>query len=298
MHFQQPNMLWGLLLLAIPLLIHLFQFYKTQTIYFPGVFRLTQQLQQARQQKKLQHLLVLISRMLGLACLVFAFSMPSCEDAVSDKGHTHVVLVVDNGFSMGCSNADGQLLEQAKSQMRVILKGLNPETQVKLVSQTANTNVWMLPSQIESVIDTLGLGPQRYVLGDWVERVRILQQEQGVGALCAIVFSDAQKSFMVGGLQKTQNENIDWRFVQMDLQSDELVGGNLSLDTAWYISQFNANSNGAVVLKARVTHRGGDVSQAQLQLKLGEKTLFAQQKAIGKGESIEFEGTVNQADMG
>jgi hypothetical protein len=51
----------------------------------------------------------------------------------------------------------------------------------------------MLPSQIESVIDTLGLGPQRYVLGDWVERARILQQEQGVGALCAMVFSDAQK---------------------------------------------------------------------------------------------------------
>ena len=139
---------------------------------------------------------------------------------------------------------------------------------------------------------------ENYVLGDWVERVRILHQEQGVGALCAMVFSDAQKSFMVGGLQKTQNENIDWRFVQMDLQSDELVGGNLSLDTAWYISQFNANSNGAVVLKARVTHRGGDVSQAQLQLKLGEKTLFAQQKAIAKGESVEFEGTVNQADMG
>lgn len=298
MHFQQPNMLWGLLLLAIPLLIHLFQFYRTQTIYFPGVFRLTQQLQQARQQRKLQHLLVLISRMLGLACLVFAFAMPSCEDALADKGHTHVVLVVDNGFSMGCSNADGQLLEQAKSQMRVILKGLNAETQVKLVSQTTNTNVWMLPNQIESVIDTLGLGPQRYVLGDWVERVRILQQDAGVGALCAMVFSDAQKSFMVGSLQKAQNENIDWRFVQMDLQSDEIVGGNLSLDTAWYISQFNANSNGGVVLKARVTHRGGDVSQAQLQLKLGDKTLFAQQKSISKNESIEFESTVNQADMG
>jgi len=140
MHFQQPNMLWGLLLLAIPLLIHLFQFHRTQTIYFPGVFRLIQRLQHARQQKKVQHWIVLLARMMAITCLVFAFAMPSCSSSNRNQAYSHVVVLFDNSYSMGTKNADGVIVEQAKSQARTMLSGLAQEVQVRLFTQDPLSN--------------------------------------------------------------------------------------------------------------------------------------------------------------
>jgi hypothetical protein len=299
MHFQQPNMLWGLLLLAIPLLIHLFQFHKTKTIYFPGVFRLTQRLQQARQQKRLEHWLVLIARMLGLACMVFAFSMPSCsEDGGATKGHSHIVLLIDNGFSMSVDGDKGPLIEQAKSQARVILSDLPEGTQVKLLTQTQQSELWLSPSQALGVLDTLSVGLQKFTLKDWVERVQLLQQEAGVRSLGAIVFSDMQSAFFSGMLPQSSDDQIDWRLVHLDLDAAETTVGNLSLDTAWYVSQFSSDSKSeGLVVKAKVSHRGGSISEAKLKLISEGKTLFAQTKTIKAGETLEFESVVSQSNM-
>ncbi|MCX8484684.1 MAG: BatA domain-containing protein [Bacteroidia bacterium] len=299
MHFQQPNMLWGLLLLAIPLLIHLFQFHKTKTIYFPGVFRLTQRLQQARQQKRLEHWLVLIARMLGLACMVFAFSMPSCsEDGGATKGHSHIVILIDNGFSMSVDGDKGPLIEQAKSQARVILSDLPEGTQVKLLTQTQQSELWLSPSQALGVLDTLSVGLQKFTLKDWVERVQLLQQEAGVRSLGAIVFSEMQSAFFSGMLPQSSDDQIDWRLVHLDLDAAETTVGNLSLDTAWYVSQFSSDSKSeGLVVKAKVSHRGGSISEAKLKLISEGKTLFAQTKTIKAGETLEFESVVSQSNM-
>ncbi|MEN9313166.1 MAG: hypothetical protein RIT42_1272 [Bacteroidota bacterium] len=299
MHFQQPNMLWGLLLLAIPLLIHLFQFHRTKTIYFPGVFRLTQRLQQARQQKRLEHWLVLIARMLGLACMVFAFSMPSCsEDGGATKGHSHIVILIDNGFSMSVDGDKGPLIEQAKSQARVILSDLPEGTQVKLLTQTQQSELWLSPSQALGVLDTLSVGLQKFTLKDWVERVQLLQQEAGVRSLGAIVFSDMQSAFFSGMLPQSSDDQIDWRLVHLDLDAAETTVGNLSLDTAWYVSQFSSDSKSeGLVVKAKVSHRGGSISEAKLKLISEGKTLFAQTKTIKAGETLEFESVVSQSNM-
>lgn len=299
MHFQQPNMLWGLLLLAIPLLIHLFQFHKTKTIYFPGVFRLTQRLQQARQQKRLEHWLVLIARMLGLACMVIAFSMPSCsENGGATKGHSHIVILIDNGFSMSVDGDEGPLIEQAKSQARVILSDLPEGTQVKLLTQTQQSELWLSPSQALGVLDTLSVGFQKFTLKDWVERVQLLQQEAGVRSLGAIVFSDMQSAFFSGMLPQSSDDQIDWRLVHLDLDAAETTVGNLSLDTAWYVSQFSSDSKSeGLVVKAKVSHRGGSISEAKLKLISEGKTLFAQTKTIKAGETLEFESVVSQSNM-
>ncbi|MEY3859778.1 MAG: hypothetical protein RIS50_59 [Bacteroidota bacterium] len=284
---------------VIPLLIHLFQFHKTKTIYFPGVFRLTQRLQQARQQKRLEHWLVLIARMLGLACMVIAFSMPSCsENGGATKGHSHIVILIDNGFSMSVDGDEGPLIEQAKSQARVILSDLPEGTQVKLLTQTQQSELWLSPSQALGVLDTLSVGLQKFTLKDWVERVQLLQQEAGVRSLGAIVFSDMQSAFFSGMLPQSSDDQIDWRLVHLDLDAAETTVGNLSLDTAWYVSQFSSNSKSeGLVVKAKVSHRGGSISEAKLKLISEGKTLFAQTKTIKAGETLEFESVVSQSNM-
>ncbi|MBK6884084.1 MAG: BatA domain-containing protein [Flavobacteriales bacterium] len=76
MSFLHPAFLWALTALAIPVLIHLFQLRRFKRIDFPNVRFLAEISQQTRARKKVQHWLVLLARLLALACLVLAFAQP------------------------------------------------------------------------------------------------------------------------------------------------------------------------------------------------------------------------------
>jgi hypothetical protein len=72
--------------------------------------------QQTRARKKVQHWLVLLARLLALACLVLAFAqpyLPSKSGAVQ-AGQRAVSLFLDDSFSMDGRNAQGRLLDQAR----------------------------------------------------------------------------------------------------------------------------------------------------------------------------------------
>ena len=76
MNFLYPNFLWAISLIAIPIAIHLFNFRKYKKVYFSDISLLKNVNTQTKKQSKLKHILVLISRILALTCLVFAFSYP------------------------------------------------------------------------------------------------------------------------------------------------------------------------------------------------------------------------------
>nr|MBP8879196.1 BatA domain-containing protein [Flavobacteriales bacterium] len=109
MSFLHPAFLWALTALAIPVLIHLFQLRRFKRIDFPNVRFLAEISQQTRARKKVQHWLVLLARLLALACLVFAFAqpyLPSTNGAVQ-AGQRAVSLFLDDSFSMDGRNAQG-----------------------------------------------------------------------------------------------------------------------------------------------------------------------------------------------
>lgn len=77
-----------------------------------------------------------MSRLLAVACLVFAFSRPfiPLNDRTS-KGALQVVEVyIDNTFSMKNENENGQLLEQAKSKAIEIANAYRPGTRFLLLT--------------------------------------------------------------------------------------------------------------------------------------------------------------------
>jgi len=76
MSFVYPWFLWALLAIAIPIIIHLFHFRRFKTVYFTNVKFLKEVKEQTSARSKLKHLLVLCSRILAIAALVFAFAMP------------------------------------------------------------------------------------------------------------------------------------------------------------------------------------------------------------------------------
>ncbi len=100
MIFQYPSFLWALGALAIPILIHLFNFRKTTRIYFSNTRFLRQVKQETTQKRKLKQYLVLASRLLFLLFLVLAFAQPFLPAADPISNQKNISIYLDNSMSM------------------------------------------------------------------------------------------------------------------------------------------------------------------------------------------------------
>jgi hypothetical protein len=116
MSFIYPFFLFALLAVAIPVIIHLFNFKRYKTLYFSNVQLLKLIKQESRKKSQLKQLLILTSRILALASLVLAFSRPyiPLADRTSHAASQIVNVYIDNTFSMKSEGEKGQLLEQAR----------------------------------------------------------------------------------------------------------------------------------------------------------------------------------------
>src|SRR4051812_24822362 len=114
MHFLYPAFLFALLSLAIPVLIHLFNFRRYQKVYFSNVQFLKEIQEQQSSRKNLKERLILATRMLALAFLVLAFAKPYIPgNNAANAGKQHIVSIfVDNSYSMQTINREGTLLDE------------------------------------------------------------------------------------------------------------------------------------------------------------------------------------------
>lgn len=118
MSFLYPLFLFALLALAIPLIIHLFNFKRYKTLHFSNVQLLKRIKKESKKKSQLKQLLILISRLLVIASLVFAFSRPyiPLSNRSSNAARQVVAIYIDNSFSMKAEGENGQLLEQVRQK--------------------------------------------------------------------------------------------------------------------------------------------------------------------------------------
>ncbi|MGE5395450.1 MAG: BatA domain-containing protein [Candidatus Saccharibacteria bacterium] len=136
MSFLYPAFLFALLTLAIPVIIHLFNFRKYKTLYFSNVQLLKLIKQESRKKSRLKQLIIMTARLLAIACLVVAFSRPfiPVSDHISHAAQQVVEVYIDNTFSMKNENEKGQLLEQAKSKAIEIANAYRSGTRFLLLT--------------------------------------------------------------------------------------------------------------------------------------------------------------------
>ncbi|MEP4946142.1 MAG: BatA domain-containing protein, partial [Flavobacteriaceae bacterium] len=112
MQFKHPEILWALLLLLIPILIHLFQLRRFKKTPFTNVAMLQKVISESRKSNTLKKWLLLLTRMLMLAFIVIAFAQPfvSTKTALQEK---EIVIYLDDSFSMQAKSNGLSLLEKA-----------------------------------------------------------------------------------------------------------------------------------------------------------------------------------------
>jgi hypothetical protein len=141
MQFKHPELLYALLLLLIPIIVHLFQLRKFQKVAFTNVAFLKEATIQTRKSSRIKKWLILCTRLLLLAALVFAFAQPFTSKSNTFKIEKETVIYLDNSFSMETKGSQGSLLKRA---IQDIITNVPNEENIGIITNDAvfkNTSI-------------------------------------------------------------------------------------------------------------------------------------------------------------
>jgi Aerotolerance regulator N-terminal len=123
MQFKHPEILYALLLLLIPIIIHLFQLRRFQKVDFTNVAFLKKATLQTRKSSQIKKWLTLLARLLALGCIILAFAQPFTATKSALKTEKEIVIYLDNSFSMQAKGSEGPLFNRTLQQLYNELNG-------------------------------------------------------------------------------------------------------------------------------------------------------------------------------
>ena len=148
MNFQNPNILYTLLALLIPIIVHLFQLRKFQKTPFTNVKLLKELSLQTRKSSKIKKWLVLMMRLLAFTCIILAFAQPYFDKENINQKVKETVIYIDNSFSMKEKGEKGELL---RISIQELLENFNNQEQVSVITNTKtfkNTNLSVIKNEL------------------------------------------------------------------------------------------------------------------------------------------------------
>lgn len=151
MQFKHPEILYFLFLLVIPILVHLFQLRRFKKEYFTNVKLLKELQTQTRKSSKIKKWLLLATRLLLLACLIFAFAQPFFKAKDTTNKGNELIILLDNSFSMQAKGAKGELL---KRSIQELLEELPENQQFSLLTNSEvfwDTDIKSIQKEIQNL---------------------------------------------------------------------------------------------------------------------------------------------------
>src|SRR6201996_4837302 len=198
MHFLYPAFLFALVSLAIPVIIHLFNFRRYQKVYFSNVQFLKEIQEQQASRRNLKERLILAARLLALLFLVFAFARPYIpgKDVANTGKQQAVSIFVDNSYSMQTLNKEGTLLDEAKRRAKEIASAYNINDRFQLLTQDFEGKHQRLLSRDEfnDAVDAVKISPQSRSLQQIASRQQSLLNTLPNAIRSAYLISDFQKN--------------------------------------------------------------------------------------------------------
>ena len=142
MEWGKPDMLWALMALIIPVLIHLLQLRRYVEVKFSNISFLDEVNKEAKSHQRLKHLLILLTRLIAVGALVLAFAdpfIPFGDDENSEQlAHNIVSLYVDNSPSMQAIGENGNLLQTAKAKALEIVDQYSETDRFHIITNEFN----------------------------------------------------------------------------------------------------------------------------------------------------------------
>ncbi len=228
-NFLYPVFLWGLTLILIPILIHLFNFRRYKKIYFSNISFLQSVKEQTKFASRLKHLLVLLSRILMIAFLVLAFSQPY----ISEKKQTlrnkkSVAIYIDNSFSMRAQPQKGTQLDVALVAAKKTADAFPDDMSFSLITND-ETQQNLSKSELNDAIQKVDFSPAFIPLSEIIKNFLSIKSNDDL-----FIISDFQKNFaLLQDLHKDSTHHI--YFIPLENQKVN----NLSIDSCWIETPVN-----------------------------------------------------------
>ncbi|MEI6766563.1 MAG: BatA domain-containing protein [Bacteroidota bacterium] len=199
MHFVNPLFLLGLFGLAVPIIIHLFNFRKFKKVFFTNVKFIEELQQRTQKQSQLRHLLILLLRILAITALVFAFAqpfIPVSKTAKINKGTGAVSVFVDNSFSMEADAKNGTLLDEARNKAVEVAQAYRPDDLFHFLTNDFEGKHQRLVTRDEfrEMLEELKSSPSVKKLSEIIRRQSDMLSENKSKSKNIYVISDFQKS--------------------------------------------------------------------------------------------------------
>jgi hypothetical protein len=291
MTFIYPSALWGLLLLLIPVLIHLFSFRRVVTVVFPSISFMEELKNETGNRTNLKHLLVLGSRLLFIFFTVMAFAQPIMTDhLIPDDG---TLIYIDNSRSMSGEVVAGQIgLNKALelSDDFISMAPIDAKFQV-LTNHSPVALSWLSKEGALDKLSDVRLSDVPKSFSQIMQKASALSQRMSFFYL-----SDFQKS-TIGSIEASKE--MDWQIKLIKIAGDNV--SNIYVDTAYIeVAQiYDAQKRIRVLLK-----NSGNKDREAIQLKLisGQQLISTSSVDIKAGsESVVIlsfdEGYIKEGQM-
>jgi len=257
MQFVYPYFLFGLFLISIPVIIHLFNFRKFKKIYFSNILFICKLKQETQKESKIRHLLVLFSRILTIACLVFAFAqpyIPISENKHLNQKNSTISIYIDNSFSMNALSDNGILFEQAKNKSLEIANTYKSSDLFQILTNDFQGRHQRFVSKEEfiNMLEDIHISPCVKNISEVVLRQKDLLYSKTSKNKISYIISDFQKN--ITDINNLANDtNINVYFIPVIANRTN----NLYIDSCWFDSpvlQLEQN----VKLIARIKNNSDD----------------------------------------
>lgn len=284
MSFYNPNFLWALFILAVPLAIHLFNFRRYKKIVFSNVQLLKEIQTESKKSRQLKKWLILGLRMLALASLVIAFAKPYIPLRDEVKGKSLVSVYIDNSESMLNTSTNGPLIEVAKNRAREIINNLPASAEIQILdnSFSAAANKTLTKETALTLIDNIDMSTAANNLPMALQKAQSKKIAEGYASQTIFALTDLQKN---NGFSKVDlDSNTRLQVLQLQAEAQE----NLSIDTV-YLAEPITRVGETVKLKVVVSNRGENEASSSLVLKTNNVQQGAESFTIRKEESTTIE---------
>lgn len=283
MKFVYPEFLVALSAIAIPIIIHLFNFRRFKKVYFSNIQFLKEVQIQTQSRSRLKHWLVLLSRILAITCLVLAFAQPYFPSAVNAPVAAQNVasIFIDNSFSMNATNDNGTLLDDAKNKALELVKAYKSSDRFQLITNDFEGRQQRLVNKEEflELLEEVEISPASKSLADVYSRQKEAVKDFTEGNRNFYFISDFQES--ISNVSSfTQDSLNSLYFIPVAANQQN----NLYIDSCWFkapIRQLNQPDELIARVK-NVSEESFDNIPVKLKVNGEQKALAS--FSIGPGE--------------
>ena len=275
MQFLYPGFLWGLLAVVVPIAIHLLQLRRPQRVLFTNTGFIREVELITMQRRRLQELLVLLTRVLGVIFLVLLFAQPFIPAQRAVEQGDSVGVVVDASPSMQVVGENNQLLlQEAVGKATALGKNFGPASHFRLLGQPSG--LLAQAAYLSKVAELRTSGQQQ----GWASAINA-QAGLGMAKGPLYIFSDFQR----GAGSKEALQAIDKNREVVLVPQVARPVANVYVDSVWLEDAF-VRTQVNIGLHIRLKNGGSaTIADCPIKVRLGKQQVAAFNTTLAAGQT-------------